>query len=307
MTENKPVDLTSFNSDRMAQLTREFNTHKGFGMQGALEAAESAFAFPPDNTGAEPTPATAPASAEPDPKQFEQILSPINTSLQEFKQSQMQELQSIRDQMADLRTSRQQAQTESPVVQPALQADGTPAPAPQQDPYAAKFHELEQKQFKIHAQMQYDRARQALDAAKAKYPDVDLSENDLKALWDNYKIGDNPNNLSTAERTNWTGHWEQVAAAKAAPTWQKRMKELEAENAQLKSNKPSVLEQLGAVPAGSRGRNAMANTPAVVEGPDGTDNDIYNYANERMSKGAFRGFGRLLNEGKLRKQLQGAM
>lgn len=267
-------------SDRLAELGQTFNTNKGFGMMGMLENQEQSASEPSSlTTAADPTP-TTPAASTGDsspPEWFE----PLNSSLRAIKEETVQQMNSVRNEIAQLRTP--------PVIEQ-LTATG------EIDPVAHELNTVKGEMGRMKLNTAYERARNSLNTMKIQHPEFDATEQDLRDVWTK-SVG---NNVGVAEGTNWDAYWAQEFTKRQEPKLKDRISKLENELAQAKSTRNTV-NDLASVPRANR---QGLPSPQVSEGA--FDEDVYRAASKRMSKGRFSGFNKMLIEEQNRKMLRDA-
>lgn len=301
--------------DNLNRLTKEFNTNKGFGFEGILnsaleqqqaqlpngiEQAQQAPQLQQAAPSAPPAPVAPPAAVVPQVTP-EQIIDPINTALQGFKNDTANHLRTMQTQISEL----QKLRAEVPIQ---TTADGSP------DPFVGKLTQqidaLQNQQKSLHRIASQDRAKSALYQVAQRYPDAKLGEEDFNTVWAGNKMDEHP---ELADGVNWADHWDMVARAKAQPglvramqAEQERARGLEAEVERLKTNRPDPMAAMGSAPRTTRTsgnglpQNVLMGNQGFQNSGGNEEDAIYTRANEIMGgtnrgKGRFMGFNRALN------------
>jgi hypothetical protein len=236
---------------------------------------------------AEPVQANDGGNGKENDLNISEILDPINSSLREFRETTAREIGSLRNEFSSLR---------APVAPQAEEAGDV-------DPVAQRLHQVESTMAQTRLNTAWERARNALNAAKLKYGnDFEFGEQDLQGVWKQH-IG---NNVGAAEGTNWDVYMQQQFDSRRAPKLEKRMKELESELAKAKSgNMDPVSAGMAAMPRANRNGAPMPAAAGVI---NDFDEDVYRRASARMGKriGSFAGFNRLLVDEQNKKLLRTA-
>lgn len=267
--------------DRLANLSDQINTTKGFGMMGLLEQQQQERQQP----AAPEAPIQAPPEASKPEVNLSEILDPINSSLRAFSETTSREIGSLRNDLSSLR-----------------QQQAAPEEVGEVDPVAQKLSSFEQQLLKTKLDTAWERARNSYNAAKTKYGnDFDYKEEDLRNTWHQH-IG---NNVKAAESTNWDLYMQQQYDTRRAPRLEKRLSELEGELAKVKSGAVDPMAAMGAMPRANRNGAPPAVNPGIT---NDFDEDVYRRASDRMGKriGSFAGFNRLLVDEQNKKLLRTA-
>lgn len=261
--------------DRLADLGEQFNTNKSFGLMGMLESQQEQQQAQATVTAADP------GDDDDKDKTPPEWLEPIHSSVRSIAETTSREIGAIRSELASFR---------QPQVQQAQDMGS-------QDPYEQKINALGQQLEQTKLNTAWERAKNALNAARSKYgADFDYKEDELVNTWKQH-IG---TNVRAAEATDWDVYFKQQHDSRRVPKLEQRLKEMEAES---RKTGRDVMSGLGALPRGNRNGAPQA---APGAGSD-FDEDIYRKASARMGKGQFKGFNRLLVEEQNKKLLRTAV
>jgi hypothetical protein len=262
-------------ANKLSELGPVFNTNPGFGLDGVIKGNEMrALAAEDAANTAQEVKVTEPTIND---KVFEEVINPLNTSIQATKQELRNSLGQINSKLETL-TAGQKPETIEEI-----------------DPATAEVRNMRNEMAQLRLNNAYSRATNSLSAFKAKYPDFDWSEQNIQELWQS-RIG---NNVNLAETTDWDSYFKMNHDAKRATQQDKMIEELKGKVASLESRRNSV-NDLAAVP---RSTNTIPTAQPYADSD--FNEELYQRATSRMGKGKFMGFNNVLQEEQRKLQLAG--
>ena len=279
MTENNGLgaEITS----KLAELGPTFNTNPGFGLEGVIKGNEMRA------LGNDAVPAVTvvePKSAEPvvDDKVFAEVIDPLNTSIQSIKQETRTQLGQIANAISELKSGQR----------PDVQTEDV-------DPTTSEIRNVRTEMAQLRLNNAYDRARNSLSSFKSKHPDFDWSEQDIRNLWES-RIG---NNVHTAETTDWDSYFKMNHHAKRAVAQDKLIEELKGKVASIESSRTPGRNSVNDLASMPRSSNTISTAKPYAD--DDFNEELYQRATARMSKGRFMGWNGILQEEQRKMQLAG--
>jgi len=265
-------------ASKLSELGPTFNTNPGFGLEGVIKGNEMRTIAEAEATK---TPLKETKTSEPiiDDKVFQEVINPLNTSIQQTKQELRTSLGQITNTLNELKSGQRPADTWSEDV----------------DPVTHETKALRSEMAQLQLNNAYDRAINSLNAFKTKHPDFDWTEQNVQELWQQ-RIG---NNVQLARDTDWGTYFKMHYDAKDATRQRQQNEELKAKIASLESGRNSVRD-LAATPRSS-------NNISMAQPYSDSDfnEELYTRASARMGKGRFMGYGRILQEEQTKMQLAG--
>jgi hypothetical protein len=298
MSENTNNDMF----DRLEALTAEFNPAPGFGLMGQLQNGDPQQMRQglPSAAPASAPPASAPPAADAtNPQMISDVVAPLNDNVQDLSKrfaALEQQMRAQQPHPTDLR------QTPATPVAPA--ATSTEGMSPEQ----VRQMEFEASQKQMQIDLAWERARNYLNDARIQFPQANLSEDDLRDVWQKGKMTDHP---ETAKNLDWKNHWNLEAKSRAYDvsvpqfgTMEKQLKAMQDELSAMKTQaaaKPNVAD-MGAVSQSSRRilTPGDSNKTVITKGPNGEEvvynKNVYERAKERQGRNGFAGFNKILNE-----------
>jgi hypothetical protein len=272
--------------DKLNALAEQINDKPGFGLMAQLGIDNHGNPLNQGISG-QPSRVETPAAdnSERESKMLQEVLAPLNSSFQGFKQEIKQDIGGIRTELSSIRQTAAQPQT-------------TQQDTGDVDPIQREVHQLKDQLYRQQVDTAWQKAQTALSEIKAKNPDTELDEDYLRQTWQSNNLSQN---VQIAQNTNWRKLLEDQHAIRQAPKIAKENETLKAQMESAKSNR-NVLSELGAVPRNSRG--ASQPDGATGSGDYGTDNDVYKAASAQMGKGKFMGFGKALFDAQRSKSLR---
>jgi uncharacterized protein YoxC len=264
-------------SAKLAELGPTFNTNPGFGLEGVIKGNEMRALAEEGNPAA--TVETKSTDPVIDDKVFQEVISPLNTSIQSIKQETRSQLGQIANAITELKAGQRTQDVQTEDV----------------DPTTAEVRNMRTEMAQLRLNNAYDRARNSLSAFKSQHPDFDWTEQNIQELWQS-RIG---NNVQTAETTDWNGYFKMNHDAKRALKQDQMIEELKGKVASLESKRNSV-NDLASVP---RSSNVISMAKPYADSD--FNEELYSRASNRMGKGRFMGYGRILQEEQQKMQLAG--
>jgi BMFP domain-containing protein YqiC len=263
---------------KLSELGSAFNTNPKFGLEGVIEGNELRARAEVET--AKPaiveTRSNVPVI---DDKVFQDVINPLNTSIQQTKQEFRGALDRVTSAINELKSGQR----------PDVVAEDV-------DPVTHQTQALRNEMAQLQLNSAYDRAVNSLNAFKAKNPGFDWTEQNIRELWQT-RIG---NNVDLARNTDWDTYFQMNHDAKDAVRQRQQNEELKAKIASLESGRNSVRD-LAATPRSSSNTISMAKP----DSDSGINEELYQRANNRMGKGRFMGYGRILQEEQTKMQLAG--
>lgn len=269
MTDNNSSieDRGSTLSDKLASLDSDFNTNKGFGFMGMLNAGEEKAREELEEIKEEKS-----VKDDGPPEWF----GPINTSLQQTRTEFQQGLGRLAGELQQLKQAKE----------PEVNQEFSDLPD-EARPIIQKFDSLEKNLGTLALRQEHTRAKEALRDARGKYKEFGYTDEDFNQVWSQH-VRNNPN---VAANTDWDNYFRTQHESRINPRLSQENEKLKAEIEKLKSNRNTV-KDLYAVPRSNR-----QSTPARSSGdnPD-FDEELYQRAKSKLQKGKFIGFNRALLE-----------
>ena len=272
MSENAPAIEDRMNgiTERLASLDGDFNTNKGFGFQGIMDAqTEKAQADLQIASGQ----VKEPADKEDSPPEW---FGPLNTSLQKMKEDQSNAIGQLANSIAQLKQDERRT--------PELVYDQF---SPEVAPVAQKVDNIQGQISNLTLRTEHQRAKQALNDARGRYKDFDYSDEELGKVWQSF-VGKDPNR---AANTDWDTYFKVQHETRSNPKLTTENQKLREEIERLKSSRNSV-QDLYSVPRSNRQSNT------IVKPSDGAEfnEDLYQRAKKKLQRGRFAGFNQALIE-----------
>lgn len=269
------IDQNNSNiQEKLASLDSQFNTNKGFGMMGMINAEENRLRKEVEAQKETPqaaetiTPETKPS----DPPDW---FGPINTSLQSVRGEFQQTANALAQELQQLKQSREVQQTQDESVPPEI------------SPIIQKVTNVEKSLGTLALRTEWNRAKDALRDARGKYSEFGYTDDEFNQVW-NAHVKNNPD---TAANTNWENYFKTQYETRRNPKLVEENEKLKAQIAQMQSTRQGQVKDLMAVPRANR-----QSVPDLSQNQDDVEEELYQRAKKRMQKGRFIGFNRALIE-----------
>jgi hypothetical protein len=261
-------------SQKLASLDGEFNTMKGFGLQGLMDQAK-------EKEEANEVAQKVIVTDVTEPKSIPDNYAPLNTSIQKLREDTQSELGRIANKIEQIAVTPRQQVT----------GEGQELTFEQR-----RIQELESRQATSELRNEWYRAKSALDRARSANPDFTYTENDLTAEWNKY-IG---SNVAVAAQADWDHFLKTKYMESKAPEWRRdseEVKTLREEVAKLKNNRNTVADVMSM----PRAAKNIVTSKAKDEKSMAIDEDVYQKVRLKFPKGRFIGITKYADEVQQRK------